>query len=196
MRKIITNLIKQSKWKDDSFSKCFLIKISHYLSFQEIQNKTRGPWATMLIWVNSYRHFRLSVAMARLSVAMATNQNDRFLCILSLNCNIPTQTLWKHQGRWNAFKMFWEKNIIYMYWLIHIDFKTQEIFPPRLASLINPCYALVCLLDLQLSREKFPVFLSQCGLISISKAILPWGHLFVQKVYGSDVRSTLRCSFL
>ena len=41
--------------------------------------KTRGPWATMLSWVNSYKsliqHFRLSVAMAR-------NQNDEFLCLV------------------------------------------------------------------------------------------------------------------
>ena len=40
---------------------------------------TRGPWATMLTWVNSYKSF---IQHFRLSVAMATNQNEEFVQLL------------------------------------------------------------------------------------------------------------------
>ena len=86
----------------------------------------------------------------------------------------------------NEFKMFYKNNVIY--WLIHIDFQIQEIFLSRLENPINKLVlrtrlfigfatlsgniscALVCLSDLQLSREIFPVSESQCELISISKS--------------------------
>ena len=45
-----------------------------------------------------------------------------------------------------------------MFKLIHTEFKIQEIFPSRLANLINISYALICLSDLQTSREMFSVF--------------------------------------
>ena len=41
--------------------------------------------------------------------------------------------------------------------LIHIDFQIQEIFPEGVANPINECAAQVCLSDVQVSREIFPV---------------------------------------
>ena len=43
------------------------------------ENKTRGPWATMLTWVNSYKSL---IQHFRLSVAMATNRNEEFVQLL------------------------------------------------------------------------------------------------------------------
>ena len=44
----------------------------------------------------------------------------------------------------------------------------MSLFFSVLVEVLRPrCYTLVCLSDLQLSREIFPVFESQCGLISI-----------------------------
>ena len=40
--------------------------------------KNRGPWATMLTWVNSYKSL---IQHFRLSVAMATNQNEEFVLL-------------------------------------------------------------------------------------------------------------------
>ena len=40
---------------------------------------TRGPWATMLTWVNSYKSL---IQHFRLSVAMAINQNEEFVQLL------------------------------------------------------------------------------------------------------------------
>ena len=40
---------------------------------------TRGPWATMLTWVNSYKSL---IQQFRLSVAMATYQNVEFVQLL------------------------------------------------------------------------------------------------------------------
>ena len=54
--------------------------------------KIRGPWATMLTWVNSYKsvipHFRLSVAMA-------TNQNEKFVQLLYVWLRTTQQTFIK-----------------------------------------------------------------------------------------------------
>ena len=41
--------------------------------------ETRGPWATMLTWVNSYKSL---IQHFRLSVAMATNHNKKFVQLL------------------------------------------------------------------------------------------------------------------
>ena len=41
--------------------------------------KTRSPWATMLTWVNSYKSL---IQHFRLSVPMATNQNEEFVQFL------------------------------------------------------------------------------------------------------------------
>ena len=41
--------------------------------------KTRGPYATMLTWVNSYKSL---IQHFRLSVVMATNQNEEFVQLL------------------------------------------------------------------------------------------------------------------
>ena len=51
------------------------------------------------------------------------------------------------------FKCSVKKNVIY--WLIHIDFQIQEIFPERLANLINK------------RVQIFPVSESQGELIAI-----------------------------
>ena len=50
----------------------------------------------------------------------------------------------------NSLETLVERDIIYK--LMYISFKIQEIFPESVA------FAHVCLLDLQLSREIFPVF--------------------------------------
>ena len=41
-----------------------------------VTKETRGPCATMLTWVNSYKS---SIQHFRLSVALATNQNEEFV---------------------------------------------------------------------------------------------------------------------
>ena len=51
-------------------------------------------------------------------------------------------------------------NIIFTkpYRLMHLEFNIQEILPERFANLItNQCIAQVCLYDLQIWREIFPV---------------------------------------
>ena len=52
----------------------------------------RGPWATMLTWVNSNKSL---IQHFRLSVAMATNQNGEFLQLLYAWCRTTQQTFIK-----------------------------------------------------------------------------------------------------
>ena len=72
-----------SDWADAKADQCSLGSghILLILSLLRLSNVyiTRGTWATMLTWMNSYisliQHFRLSVAMA-------TNQNEEFVQLL------------------------------------------------------------------------------------------------------------------
>ena len=56
------------------------------------KTNTRGPWVTMLTWVNSYKSL---IQHFRLSVAMATNQNGEFVQLLYAWCRTPQQTFIK-----------------------------------------------------------------------------------------------------
>ena len=51
--------------------------------------QTRGPWATMLTWVNSYKSL---IQHFRLSVAMATNLNEEFGELLYARWRTTPQT--------------------------------------------------------------------------------------------------------
>ena len=60
-------------------------------SFHMIQ-ETRGPWATMLTWVNNYKSL---IQHFRLSVVKATNQNEEFEQLLYAWWRITHQTFIK-----------------------------------------------------------------------------------------------------
>ena len=66
--------------------------------------------------------------------------------------------------------------------VIHTDFQIQEIFPLRLANPINNLLLRTrffqTLLDLQLSREIFPVSEGQCVLLYVYNLILMYDHSF------------------
>ena len=55
-------------------------KFNYYTRWKTNTTKqTRGPWATVLTWMNSYKSL---IKYVRLSVAMATNQNEEFVELL------------------------------------------------------------------------------------------------------------------
>ena len=83
----------------------------------------------------------------------------------------------------NEFKMFYKKNVIY--WLIHNDFQIQEIFPERVANLIN---------KLVLHTRLFIGFATLSGNIScIWKSM--WINLYIQEIwtYGSGTQCVVQC---
>ena len=63
-----------------------IIKVN-YVAIRKIAGhwkaNTRGPWATMLTWVKNYKgHYKSLIQHFRLSVAMATDQNEKFVQLL------------------------------------------------------------------------------------------------------------------
>ena len=64
-----------------------ITKVLNYVAIRKIAGhwkaNTRGPWATMLTWVNSYKgHYKSLIQHFRLSVAMVTDQNEEFVQLL------------------------------------------------------------------------------------------------------------------
>ena len=84
---------------------------------------TRGPWATMLIWVNSYKSL---IQHFRLSLAMATKQNEEFVQIL--------YAWWRTYYSTNIYKNVVSK---YLQW----NSKTYFHFPHYKSMEIVSCHS-------------------------------------------------------
>ena len=81
----------------------FFNDLLHMLFHRFCQNETRGPWATMLTWVNSYKSL---IQHFRLLVVMATNQNEEFVQHLYAWWRTTQQTFIKKLSKY----LQWDSN--------------------------------------------------------------------------------------